>query len=327
MKSSTEEKSRCVANGGDPELQSRMCSPNVARETVEAWLRGGDVDAGSSAYNYKFMPIWNFLTNVDFEEFEEAANTLEKAVEYSNCRIGQNPPVQDWSDSGCRCVRRCENGGTLDEASCTCKCRGDVRQGFTGPTCSETYGSCQPGIGTWSPKASNRCRASGKCASTWGDSQRCGKTEVCCAASWGAKCCPFGSTCECNWNNCQCIAPEPQQVSESRRRRRGSSPESRRRRRANLLQLGSGAPPQAAMERQPSPIPESLLEENDAKCNAVAAGGVRRKSAWRQFEHKCKCKKKDHVLMCEDDACPQIGRYFPEEGLGRRCWCVKNSCW
>jgi len=88
-----------------------------------------------------------------------------------------------------------------------------------------------------------------------------------------------------------------------------------------LLQLGSGVPPQVAMERQPPPTPESLLEENDAGCGAAAAGGVRRKSAWRR-QDQCKCKEKDHVLMCEDDMCPKIGRYFPEEGLGRRCWCV-----
>jgi len=96
-----------------------------------------------------------------------------------------------------------------------------------------------------------------------------------------------------------------------------------------LLQLGSGAPPQAA------PTPESLLEENtkwwpwgeEDKCDATAMFGVIRQSAWRRHENKCKCKEKDHVLACEDDACPQIGRYFSEEGLGgRRCWCVVDQC-
>jgi len=125
-------------------------------------LAGGDLQAGSSAYRYSFMPISDFLTNVDFDEFYETALTLERAVEYSNCRIGQNPPVQAWDDSGCRCVRQCDNGGELDLATCTCKCRGNAKQGWTGPTCSEAYGSCQAGVGTGNPgqRLAARSRAS-----------------------------------------------------------------------------------------------------------------------------------------------------------------------
>jgi len=226
---------------GDPQLQSKICLPNVAQKTIEAWLRGGDVEAGSSAYRYSFMPISDFLTNVDFDEFYEAALTLEKAVEYSNCPIGQNPPMYGWSDSGCRCVRRCENGGKLDPKSCTCKCRGNGKQvfsgptcsethcvrrcenggkldpasctckcrgnrqhGFTGPTCSETYGTCQPGINTGNPSEARKCPQSGNCAS-WSVSHRCKNTDVCCATSIGTKCCPFGSTCQCSWNKCKCM--------------------------------------------------------------------------------------------------------------------------
>jgi len=202
-RSSDSEKSTCVAIGGDPQLQNKMCLPSVARETVEAWLEGGDLGAGSSAYRYSFMPISDFLTNVDFDAFYETALTLEKAVEYSNCRIGQNPPVQAWDDTGCRCVRQCDNGGELDPATCTCKCRGNAKQGWTGPTCSEMYGSCQAGVGTGNPGAARKCPVGGKCAS-WYDSHKCQQTEVCCATNFGTKCCPFGSSCKCGVDKCEC---------------------------------------------------------------------------------------------------------------------------
>lgn len=202
-KSSESEKSTCVAVGGNPTLQSKVCQTDVSQETLESWLDGGDVDDGSSAYRYSFMPLAEFLTNVDFEEFSEAALTLGKAVEYSNCRIGQNPPVEAWEDSRCRCVRTCENGGTLDPAACTCKCKGSAKHGWTGPTCSETYGSCQAGVGTGNLGAARRCPAAGKCAS-WHDSHICKATDVCCATNVGTKCCPFGSSCDCTSTNCAC---------------------------------------------------------------------------------------------------------------------------
>merc|ERR1719195_1846741 len=202
-KSSESQKSSCVAIGGDPSLQSRMCQTEVSQETLESWLEGGDVDAGSTAYRYSFMSLSDFLTNVDFEKFSEAALTLRKAVEYSNCRIGQTPPVEAWEDSSCRCVRTCENGGTLDPTTCTCNCRGNAKQGWTGPTCSDTYGSCQPGVGTGNEGAARRCPVSGTCAS-WYDSHICSATEVCCATSFGTKCCPFGSSCSCGARDCTC---------------------------------------------------------------------------------------------------------------------------
>jgi len=204
-KASESQRSTCVAIGGDPALQSQVCQASVTQDDVDLWLQGGDVEAGSSAYRYSFMPISDFLTNVNFTRFYKAALTLEKAVEYSNCRLGKTPPEYAWEDSTCKCVRQCQNGGVLDPSTCTCKCRGNAKQGWTGPGCTETYGSCQPGVGTGNPGAARRCPVAGKCAS-WTDSHVCKPTDVCCATNFGTTCCPFGSSCRCGGSSCSCRA-------------------------------------------------------------------------------------------------------------------------
>jgi len=71
--SSESERSTCVALGGDPALQHKMCMASVSEQTFDSWLQGGDLQAGSSAYRFSFMPMWEFLTNVDFAEYYEAA--------------------------------------------------------------------------------------------------------------------------------------------------------------------------------------------------------------------------------------------------------------
>jgi len=202
-KGSTSQKSTCVAVGGDPVLQRQVCQQDVSQETLDAWIQGGDTEAGSSAYKFSFMPISDFLTNVDFDLFYDAAATLTKAVEYSNCRIGLTPPMEAWQESRCQCVRRCENGGTLDAGTCTCRCPGNAKQGWTGPTCATPYGSCQPGPGTGNPGAARRCPRDGKCAS-WFESKTCSATQVCCTTNFGTTCCPFGSSCQCTSDKCKC---------------------------------------------------------------------------------------------------------------------------
>jgi len=200
------ESSTCEAVGGDLTLDPRMCSSNVEQAQFDQWMIGGDPTSGSSAYQYDFKPIADFLTDLDFAAYYNTSKTLEKAVEYHNCRTNLNPPVEQWDeDEGCQCVRPCANGGTLDKSSCTCKCRGDIFQGWTGPNCETTYGSCQPGPGTGNPAASDRCRVTGTCSSNF-DSDKCKVTEICCATNFNTRCCPFGNSCKCSADNCTCVS-------------------------------------------------------------------------------------------------------------------------
>lgn len=209
-RSSESEKFTCVALGGDSSLQSKICQADVSRQTVDAWLEGGDLQAGSSAYRFSFMPISEFLTNVDFDEYYEAAQALSKATAYSNCRIGENPPVQVWDGSACRCVRACSNGGTLDPSTCTCKCRGNAKHGWQGPDCKESYGRCQRGSGSsGTPTARKRnCNNNNWCGGIE-RSATCSNAQVCCNRDEGGICCPHGSTCDC-WGSgrfCRCLPP------------------------------------------------------------------------------------------------------------------------
>lgn len=202
--SSASERSTCIAVGGDKNLSLKICQASVPQETMEAWLGGGDMNSGTSIIRYSFMPIATFLTNVDFE-FREAADTLTKAIEFSECHLDGNPPLQQWTEEGtCECARNCQNGGTMDTSTCLCTCLGDENHGWQGPTCEETYGTCQPGRGTWNDEAAGRCSINNVCASWWSGST-CRPTDVCCASRTGTKCCDFGSTCHCGHSGCDCV--------------------------------------------------------------------------------------------------------------------------
>merc|ERR1712007_361229 len=98
---------------------------------------------------------------VDHATCQEAAKLLGMAdIDVSmvaalgrsiGCGIEQGPNMQHIcavGEFGCQCVRQCANGGVLDVDSCTCKCPGDHRHGWTGPDCREEYGSCQAGDGS-----------------------------------------------------------------------------------------------------------------------------------------------------------------------------------
>lgn len=223
-KASSLVRSTCVAVGGDPRLQPKICLANVTEHTFDSWLHGGDLNAASSLHHFTFLPMGDFLKNVDFA-YHAAAQMLEKAVEYSNCRVKENPPVQSWDGSRCQCVRQCPagyrldpssctckcarqcaNGGQLDLHTCTCRCRGNTRHGFKGPDCTKSYGSCQAGRGTRNWGAAERCSKQGKCSS-WFRSNQCKATDVCCATKFGTRCCPFGYSCRCSYRTCGCVAP------------------------------------------------------------------------------------------------------------------------
>merc|ERR1719277_2297006 len=110
--SSSFESSTCRAVGGDEDLAVKICGQDAGNEDVESWLSGGSLDSGSSAYRFKFMALSDFVSALEIDDYNEISSTLEKAVEYNSCRMGQNPPVEEWDDdSGCKCVRQCENGG------------------------------------------------------------------------------------------------------------------------------------------------------------------------------------------------------------------------
>lgn len=198
------ERSTCVALGGDPLLQGKICRKTVAGDTLDDWLQGGDISSGSSAFRYSFMPLADLLRKVDSEAYSEAAQTIEKAIEFSTCKTSEDPPRWAWSESGCTCARVCENGGALDEATCTCSCRGSAEHGWTGPICTETYGSCQPGNGTQRESSARECSRQNRCDS-WFSGSACKATDVCCATVFGTRCCSFGSICDCSTMGCQCI--------------------------------------------------------------------------------------------------------------------------
>merc|ERR1719367_517591 len=104
----------------------------------------------------------------------EIAQTLGKAIDYHLCLspYSANSGVWAWQNGACECTRVCENGGVLDPETCTCSCPGDTMHGWKGPTCTESYGWCQPGPGTGNPASAASCATTNQCNS-WFTSSTC----------------------------------------------------------------------------------------------------------------------------------------------------------
>merc|ERR1711920_538935 len=72
-------------------------------------------------------------------------HTLTKANEYHRCRWPYGWKKTGEEEHGCKCDLTCQNGGEIDEDSCTCKCPADEFHGWTGVDCSQPFGTCQVG--------------------------------------------------------------------------------------------------------------------------------------------------------------------------------------
>lgn len=191
-----------------------MCNSFTTAATRAQFFEPSNEELNSdlTVVGMDFMPIEDLA--LAYGASYTNTQTILKAREYHMCKALPSH-VWQWStedcgsDNGegkCKCIRKCENGGTLDEATCTCKCRGNEFHGWKGETCTEEYGSCQPGAGTGNPKSAKKCAADNHCAS-WYHGYNCKATEVCCLTDFYGKCCPYGSSCSCGVNNCKCITP------------------------------------------------------------------------------------------------------------------------
>lgn len=204
-------KTTCVLVGGDVDASSSsLCAATGSDDALNKFLASGDMNSSSSVIRYTFGRISDiFLYNGQ----TAIGNTLAKALEYQSCIA----PRYSWtagSDGSfyCKCALSCNNGGTLDEDTCTCKCRGDGDHGWQGATCDDTYGTCQEGQGSGNPGSAFKCAFDNQCSS-WTSHNTCKPTDVCCLTDFNGKCCPFGNSCHCGTSNCDCVAPPSSNVS------------------------------------------------------------------------------------------------------------------
>lgn len=162
------------------------------------------MSASTSAITSTFRPISDLFFYMGFEN--EAA-VLVKAIEYHACvapRYRWDSEINgEGGTSNCQCAETCANGGVMDQASCTCACRGDKHHGFRGKNCKETYGTCQPGTNTGNPDAAAKCAVNGMCAAG-PNATVCAATENCCVTDFSATCCSLESVCNCTSNDCTC---------------------------------------------------------------------------------------------------------------------------
>jgi hypothetical protein len=159
------------------------------------------------------------LRDLDWLLFELTGNLtlrdiVQRSIEIDACvqtAPGQSPYSWDSNSSTCVCAVVCGPNSKLGD-SCTCKCDGNLKHGFQGAKCDETYGSCQAGAGTLDLKAA--CAGDNTCKpSTLGSARECQATEVCCQSFSTTVCGPFGASCvNCNnyypWYLCR-IAGAP----------------------------------------------------------------------------------------------------------------------
>jgi len=191
--------------GGKSSIWARLSKDNFDAVQQE-WAESIN-DKNQFEVEFKLVPIWTLLDHDDMDRAK--AHELERHIlQKWKSSSDQIPQYASEKPAGPKCAPRvCYNGGKWDPRACACKCRGNAKHGWTGPYCRKTYGSCQPGAGSWNPDASDQCPVANKCAS-WTDSHTCKPTDVCCATKFGTTCCPFGSSCQCQFNgwSCSCKA-------------------------------------------------------------------------------------------------------------------------
>ena len=199
--------SQCVVVGGNSNYSTtELCDPSTSPEVREAFMRSGDLDAAESVIQMSFQRLDSVVGDAGYHE---QAVTLEKAIEYHLC-LGASD-VWQWSiddkNASCKCKFQCDNDNPLDDGMCTCSCRGDLNHGWKGSSCSDTYGSCQPGPGCGNTDACNACPQNNQCRADFNEAN-CKPTDNCCANDFHVACCPFGSSCNCGaTGNCQCVPP------------------------------------------------------------------------------------------------------------------------
>jgi hypothetical protein len=195
----------CVVTGGDCHPQVNVCDNSTTPEDIYTFLGSGNMSSHTSAFTSTFLPISDILF---FMGLEKEAAMLGKAVEYHACvapRYRWDPDIDGaGGQSTCQCAETCVNGGVMDQASCTCTCRGDRIHGYRGKNCQETYGTCQPGPGTGNPDVAAKCAVNGVCAAG-SDAIVCTAAEICCVTDFAATCCPWGSSCNCTSQSCSCV--------------------------------------------------------------------------------------------------------------------------
>jgi len=210
--------STCVGVGGDSKYVDGICEDTTPVSQRAQFLTKGDMDDTSSVIAMRFMPLSTLLKRYDYSE--DIVNTMDKAIDYHLCKANFDTGVWEWDTTGmnggeCKCTRKCENGGTLDEDTCTCTCVGDDLHGFRGDTCTDTYGYCQPGINTGNRAAAEQCTTNNFCSNAF-EHKQCMPTDVCCNTAFHSLCCPFGNTCHCGAGHCTCVPPLTPSPTESR---------------------------------------------------------------------------------------------------------------
>lgn len=194
----------CVVSGGEASENINLCDGDKP-DAVKQFLQSGEMQSGSSVISYTFKPASEILHAMGFGD---ASWSLRKATEFNTCTSPRVWVEVEDGESYCQCQLECQNGGMLDEETCTCKCIGDDLHGFSGMDCSGSYGKCQPGAGSGNWGDAIKCSEQNRCGSWW-DSSACGNTEMCCLSWNSGSCCPFGSVCNCGtgfggW--CDCVS-------------------------------------------------------------------------------------------------------------------------
>lgn len=203
---------RCSAIGGDTTAPSpcikveqgkTFTEAHVVEDSLKDFFQPHDLDDGRSVFSMYLKEMAEIFNHMGYSDY---FHTLTKANEYHRCRWPFHWAKTGEEEHGCECNLTCQNGGEVDEASCTCKCPADEFHGWTGTDCSQPFGTCQVGPNSGNQGAARKCAVDNTCASPlW--KAACHSTEVCCLTHFDGKCCPHGNSCDCNVNSCKCVPP------------------------------------------------------------------------------------------------------------------------
>jgi hypothetical protein len=141
---------RCSAIGGST-AQSPCIKVEQLKTDTEAHVVGDRLndfllsESSNDGSSILSMFLEEMADVLDRMGYTNHSRTLTKASEYRRCRWPFHWAKIGEGEHGCKCQLTCQNGGEIDDGSCTCKPPSDELRGWTGANRSQPLGACQVG--------------------------------------------------------------------------------------------------------------------------------------------------------------------------------------
>jgi len=135
---------RCSAIGGStaqsPCINVEQHKTDMEAHRLKDFFQSENLIGDKPVLTMFLEGIENIFNRMGYSNYSHA---LAKAGEYRRCRWPFHWAKTREEGHACKCQLTCQNGGEIDEDSCTCKPPSDELRGRTGSNRSQPLGTCQ----------------------------------------------------------------------------------------------------------------------------------------------------------------------------------------